>query len=362
MRIIQFASGDLWGGAEACVLELCSGLRHAGIEVAAVLLNPGELADRLHAAGVSTQVISEVRLDPIRIALQLRSSIAAFGPDIVHSHRMKEHVVATVSRALCLGHRPRLVKTIHGADEHSTAPPWSRRNVARMADQFADRFFDARVAVSEELAGRLQASSPQTRFTMIHNGIRHVDSAAPPQSASGHRIVGFAGRLVPIKRVDLVLDTAHRLMQRSGRDIRFEIAGDGPLRAALAAQAKALNLSGTVEFLGFVPDIWSALLRWDALILPSDHEGLPMTCLEALAAGVPIVARAVGGLGELVRGPRQGVLVPTADPEDLADAVLAVLHNAHVEHGKQSRLPAEFTSEAMCERYIGLYREILSKY
>lgn len=357
-RVLQIASGDLWGGAEACVLELCSGLRDAGIETSAVLMNPGVLASRLEQAAIPVQIINEADTSSPRIIQRLRSIMHAQRPDVVHTHRMKENILTAISHKLCAGPFPALVRTIHGADEHATSRMWSRRRLAQVAERLADRAFDARVAVSEELAGRLRAASPGKRFATIHNGIRPAPTGALRSSPNACRVIGFAGRLTPVKRVDLILDTAHHLMQQHEADIRFEIAGDGPLRDTLVARSESMGLTGMVHFLGFMPDIWSALRRWDVLILASDHEGLPMICLESLAAGVPIVARAVGGLEEVILGPRQGALVRSGNPEALAQAILAVLRSTREEHGGASRLPDQFSSKEMCRRYMRLYDQV----
>lgn len=357
-RILQVASGDLWGGAEACVHQLCVELRNANLEVCAVIMNPGELSKRLAAAGIRILVLDEGVQSPLALFWRLRDMLREFRPDVVHSHRRKENVLAAVASLAVTGSRPVLVTTIHGMNEHDRAPLWTRSGMARLVEKATDRLLDARVAVSRDLASRLKVQGRGAGVFTIHNGIAPGE-AAPMRSIPDCTFptVGFAGRLVPVKRVDLVLEVAQHL-KSAGNPVRFEILGDGPLRSALETAAIHKGVQDVVDFRGFREDVLEHLGSWDALVLTSDHEGLPMICLEALAAGVPVVARAVGGLTEIITDPKQGVLVDSEDPAALAAGVLSVIgRRARAEPGA-SLLPAGFSSQEMCRRYVSLYNQL----
>jgi glycosyltransferase involved in cell wall biosynthesis len=357
-RILQVASGDLWGGAEACVLQLCIELKEANLDVFAVIMNPGELSNRLAAAGIRILVLDEGVQSPLALFWRLRDMLREFRPDVVHCHRRKENVLAVMASLAVAGPRPVLVTTIHGMNEHGPAPPWTRSGMARLVEKATDRFFDARVAVSRDLAGRLKDQGGGAGVLTIHNGIAagKANPMRPPPNRT-HPVVGFAGRLVPVKRVDLVLRVAQQL-KSAGTPVRFEILGDGPLRSTLEAAADSRGLKDVVHFRGFRADVLEHLRNWDALVLTSDHEGMPMICLEALAAGVPIVARAVGGLGEIITDPEQGVLVDSEDPAALAAGVLSVIGRRAPAESGVSLLPAGFSSQEMCRRYVSLYNEL----
>jgi glycosyltransferase involved in cell wall biosynthesis len=356
-RILHVASGDLWGGAEACVFQLCVGLRNRGLQVRAVVMNPGELARRLQQADVPTAVLDEQRQSAIELYRFLRRTVREFRPSVVHSHRRKQNILAAAA-VMSVSFRPRLVKTIHGAPEHLPARRTLRSGIARLADRQLDRFFDARVAVSSELARLLQNPRGAPLWT-IHNGI-----AAAPESVrtdrkadAAPRVIGFAGRFVPVKRVDLLLRTAAEVKSRMTTPTRFELAGDGPLLADLRGLSAQLQIDDIVSFIGFQSDLWPTLARWDALMLTSDHEGLPMVCLEALAAGLPVIARRVGGLSEIVTTLEQGCLIDTAEPRALAEATLSYLDgNAHAQ--RRSLLPHSFSAEAMASSYADLYARL----
>jgi glycosyltransferase involved in cell wall biosynthesis len=354
MRVLQVASGDLWGGAEASFFELCRSLRDRGIEVRAVLLNPGELATRLGAAGIPTTVMHEGSQSSLRIFGGLRHIVATFRPHIVHSHRKKEHILACATVRTAPGARAALVKTIHGAPEpRPRALGWKAR-LSNAIERWSDRQFDARVAVSADLAAILQRDM-RGAVTMVHNGIRGPDvRTLPARTPRDTPVVGFAGRFVPIKRLDLLIATAAAMRGPT----RFEIVGDGPLRPELVRQARELGVQDRVTFVPFQADIWSMLAGWDAVVLTSDHEGLPMIFLEALASGVPVFARDVGGLREVVLGPEQGVLLDSADPAEIAARLGSFLAERSLDETRRSRLPATFTADSMCDGYLNVYERV----
>src|SRR5262249_56903348 len=109
-------------------------------------------------------------------------------------------------------------------------------------------------------------------------------------------------------------------------------AGQGPLEADVRAEHERLGLGGTVRLLGYREDATRLIAAADVYVLASDHEGLPVTVMEALALGVPVVATAVGGLPEVVRSGENGVLVPPGDPLALADAIARALEPEEREH------------------------------
>lgn len=359
LRVLQVASGDLWGGAEASVFELCRSLRERRIEVSAVILNHGELASRLAAAGIPSTVMDERSGSSLRILGELRRMVVTLRPDVVHSHRKKEHILACAAVATVPGSRPALVKTVHGAPEPRPHRPSPRARISASVERWCDRQFDVRIAVSEELAAMLRRAAEGPVLT-VHNGIRprEVTGTDPARTRSGVPVVGFAGRFVPIKRLDLLIKMAAAMRAAVSGRVRFEIVGDGPLREALLAQARDEGVSDIVTFVPFQQDIWRMLTGWDATILTSDHEGLPMICLEALACGVPVFARRVGGLRELVLGPEQGALVDSSDPAELAARLVEFLAGQGDVSSRRSRLPPSFTADSMCDGYLHVYEHV----
>jgi glycosyltransferase involved in cell wall biosynthesis len=226
----------------------------------------------------------------------------------------------------------------------------------------ARRWQRACVAVSTDLAELLKRQLTGIRIQVIHNGLDEQAYVAARQahlarpSTSGSRIA-FLGRLVPVKRVDLLLDVAATLSRREPGRWHVEIVGDGPLRDSLASSAAAQGLQGTVTFHGFRADAIDVLAGCDVLAFTSDHEGTPMAALEALAVGVPVVSRRVGGMPELLEGASPSMLVDSNRPEDLADALAAVCGRRGV---PAAELPGDYRITSCAAAYVRLYLELAS--
>jgi glycosyltransferase involved in cell wall biosynthesis len=211
------------------------------------------------------------------------------------------------------------------------------------------------VAVSDELGQRLRTERPGITVEVIHNGI-DLDALAALRDQHWARVLGhrpkrvaFLGRLVPDKRVDLFLEVARKCLDARGGELTFDLVGEGPLAAELRGLADRLGLQERVTFHGFRPDAVALLAEVDVLVFASDHEGTPMAALEALAIGVPVVARAVGGLPEMLSGVAGCRLVEGDEPAAFAAAVCAVLAA-----GEHPQLPERYN----IRRCAALYREL----
>lgn len=330
LTAMHVASGDLWGGAESVVLELAIAQVRLGHSVHAVLFNDGLLADRLRSAGIRTTVIPESSNGPLALLRGVRRACLDVRPDVVHSHRMKETVIGAVAaRSAAV---PVCLRTVHGDNEHALGWHQWRKGFARIAERIASAtLLDATVAVSAELGERLRRRRPAGRIEVIENGIdpdrvrrEAEDHATPARAPAGAIRVGLVGRLVPVKRVDLFLDACGELARLWGTTLEAVVVGDGPLRQDLERQAAQLRIVGTT-FSGFVDNPASWIRDFDLLAITSDHEGLPMCVLEAFALGVPVVARAVGGIPALLHDGRRGRLVDDGDATSFAAAMKSVL-------------------------------------
>jgi glycosyltransferase involved in cell wall biosynthesis len=362
LRILHIASGDLWAGAEAQVAALLSELaRSPEVELHAALLNPGELAERLQAAGIPVTVLDESRLSAFSILWGIRQLVRSFDPQVVHTHRTKENVLGGV--AAWLEGRRRSVRTVHGAPEHRP-PSWRiDKQVYRALDGYAARRWQqVSVAVSEDLGRLLRSAGSGAKVEVVHNGLdpalfAELRSRRVGRQPDRTRRVLLLGRLVPVKRADLFLRTARTLVSRAAVDWHFDVVGDGPLLAGTRSLARDLAIDDRVTFHGFRSDAVDLLAASDVLVFSSDHEGTPMAALEALAIGVPIVARAVGGLVEMLEGIPGCRLVPGDRPEALAAAIEQV-----VGPGETARpeLPQRYGIAACAQQYRELYSRLVA--
>jgi glycosyltransferase involved in cell wall biosynthesis len=370
LKIMHIASGDLWAGAEVQLYTLSKTLQYkASAIVSIVLLNHGRLEQELLAAGIEVIVLDESKLNGIRILHRLTGVIREQGPDIVHTHRLKENILGSLA-ALLAGNRP-TIRTVHGAPEHR--PPWWRvpKHILFTLDRIVARLLQKRIiSVSVELKKRLQGQFPPSKIRVIENGI-DLDTVQRqsrkewsfPDSGEKQFIVGFAGRLVPVKRVDLMLRAAAYLrINHPQIGICFLVYGDGPLRASLEKLNSELGTTDRVHFRGPSDDIAERIREMNALIVTSDHEGLPMVVLEAMALQVPVIAHAAGGLPELLDNGVCGILVHEHNPAGYANAILDLTSNpdkqtqlaaAGLERVRE-RYSAERNAEAYYKEYVDL--------
>ncbi|MCU1286859.1 MAG: hypothetical protein JWO13_3209 [Acidobacteriales bacterium] len=215
---------------------------------------------------------------------------------------------------------------------------------------------DAVIAVSKAVA----ASSSHINTKVVYSGVEVQNAASPATSGS---TIGFAGRLETIKGVTYLLQALH-LLRPEFPDLRLELAGSGQEEANLRREVAALGLSGSVEFLGWVQDLRPTLLRWTIFAQPSLDEGIPLSLLEGMSAGLPVVASNVGGIPEAVQDCVTGRLVSPADPAALAECIRGMLadSSATQKMGEAGRLRVQhyFSSPQMVESVARIYDELLA--
>jgi L-malate glycosyltransferase len=263
---------------------------------------------------------------------------------------------------------PFVVRTQHGGPEPFNGLPYLKQRVLRQVDRLVANYATDRViSVSAELQPRLSKYVNPRRIAVIPNGLdtKNVRSDLTPLQAkrrlnipASYPVLGYAGRLAPIKRLDIFLEAAQEVARRIP-DSKFVMAGDGSERVRLEEMARALGLQHRVLFLGHRDDIYDVLRALDLFVLCSDHEGLPMVLLEALHLGVAVVARRVGGIPEVVEDGVSGSLIHSADPRALADACVLLLedHNrrTRLTQGGQSRVAERFSAERTAAGVADLY-------
>lgn len=341
--------------------------RRPGFEVVAVLLNDGELALRLREAGVDVHILDEARLGPVALTRRLAGLLRTRDPQIIHTHRVKENLLGLAANLCSL--RAPVVRTVHGMTEHPVTWRNPLRKSVAQANLLAGRHLTrAVIAVSEDLARHLRLSEGYRNVVVIRNGIdaamvRRAQKAAPfvdPQDRTIH--VGLLGRLEPVKRVDIFLQLAALLdSAQPAASLRFHVLGDGSLRTALEARAAGLGLAGKVVFHGHQAEAMQWLACLDVLVLCSDHEGMPMVLLEAMAAGIPVVAHAVGGITSAMRDGVGGVLVDRQDAHAYAEAVSRVLEDWSPEKSAASlaRVETEYSAAGTAAATARLYEDCL---
>jgi glycosyltransferase involved in cell wall biosynthesis len=309
----------------------------------------------------------------VRALIGVIRLIRAYRPAIVHTHTAKAGFVGRLAAALGPKPRPLIVHTYHGHVLEGYFGP-VRSAVYRLLERRLARVSACLIGVSQATVDdlvRLRVA-PAERFRVVPIGLdlqRFLQPSAEAATAlrdqcragADEVLLGFVGRLVPIKRVDLVL-RAVAAVRREGVPIRLMIVGDGPERASLEQLARRLGIDDVACFLGYLPDTSAAAAAADIAILASDNEGTPVALIEASAAGRPAVATAVGGVPDVVIA-GAGVLVPAGDHAALAGAVVRLAGDAELraEMGARARehVVGMFSIERLLTDVERLYDELL---
>jgi glycosyltransferase involved in cell wall biosynthesis len=327
MRLLLVADSLNVGGAERHVVSLASALVRRGHSVTLACSVEGALASLAEQAGVLVQPLlrhlAKRRFSPTfvwKLARFLRQSQF----DLVHAHM---YASALASASALLGTAKPLVIT-----EHSQAS-W-RSRYARRCSQWSYQRATHIIAVSKEIRRRLieQDGVPHERVSVIMNTLppmpeRHIRTQPDlPATLENGPLVGVVARLQAEKGVEYFLEAAATILQYVPH-VHFLVIGDGPLLRELQAYAGLLGVQERVHFLGFRMDAQALIGLLDVLVVPSLSEGTPLVTLEAMAAGVPVVASAVGGIPEQIRHHCEGLLVPSGDAAALADTVLHLLQD-----------------------------------
>ena len=301
--VVHVRSAQGLYGAERSLLALAAATEPPLEPRVVSLVRPGR-EDVLGAAA------ARLGIPAARVEVRGRLSPSALGPlvrlargGLLHAHDYKALALALAAGALA---RVPVVATFHGDTAHM-----KKVVLYEHLARWAARFTSAVAATSGPLADRIRAAAPRTPVHVISNGIPLGPLPTPAERAAAREalrlradvpVVAFVGRLSVEKAPEVLLRAVR------GTATRILVAGEGPLREALAAEADP----DQVRFLGFLSDVRPVLAAADVLVLPSRTEGLPMAVLEAMAAGLPVVASAVGSLPEVL-GDGAGLLVPPGD-------------------------------------------------
>ena len=364
LTVCHVFSGDLWAGAEVVIFNLLSCLNEdPRLRILALSLNEGELTDRLRGAGIATHVIPEARHGLIGILGRAARTLRGADVTILHSHRYKENVLARLL-APRLGIRE-LVTTIHGMPEAPTTSSGQalRARVRAGVDYFVlRRFFSSVVAVSAEMKRALVSGYGfrEDQVEVIRNGGRFPRRTSTPRASGVPLHIGTVARMVQVKGLDLFLEAA-ALLRRQAPGVRFSILGDGPLREPLLRRAEALGIADCTEFLAPRPDAFAYYESLDVYVNTSLHEGLPLSIVEAMACGRPIVSAAVGGIPEVVTHGEHGFLVEGREASRFADACLALIRDEPLRVAMGERAAATAHSRLSAPTMADAYRRLYER-
>lgn len=352
------------GGAERLVLDLLENSDTENFDVAAVSLyaETGTLFEReIRNKNLKVYYLDKHRGADFSMVYKLKRIFRMFRPDIIHTHLYVLRYVLLPAR---LEQVPVMVHTLHNlADKEVDA-------FGKVVGHVAFNLLGVvPVSISNEVVKSFHMVYGKKVYTpVIYNGVDTKVFAEASvlcrREEQGNVNLLHIGRFAPQKNHRLLIQ-AFSFALRKYPNLRLQLVGDGELRTMIENLAVELGIDGKVEFLGLRSDIPELLAQADIFVLSSDWEGMPLSVLEAMASGKPVIATAVGGVPELVENGITGVLVPPSDPDALANAVV----NLAKDPEKRASLGAMAQKVAMerfdisrtTHEYEELYRKLLGK-
>jgi glycosyltransferase involved in cell wall biosynthesis len=350
------------GGQERVALDLAIGQKARGHQVSVISLAPppdGAMADEFREHGIAVdRVVKKGGIDATLVP-RLARVLRGYAADVVHTHNPLPLIYGAPAARLSSA---AAIHTKHGVNPGSRGHRLLRRAAAQLTHAF--------VAVSDttEQQARAQNDAPASRVHMIANGIRldryHPDPAARAATRAelglgSAWVVGTVGRLDEYKNQALLVRAMAPLLSDS---VRLVIVGDGPTRGAVEAEVAKLPApkSKWVTLTGRRMDVPALMPAFDVFALSSKTEGLPLVVPEAMAAGLPIITTAVGGLPSVVDEGETGMLVPVEEqPLRSALQTLAEDHALARRLGAKARdvALARYSADRMVDAYLELYRQ-----
>lgn len=318
------------------------------------LSGPGPLLDAMRSGGAETESLAGS--SPASVpgdAIRLRGILRRWHPDVVHAHEVLPALVG----GLASGRRAIFQRHHLAGSARLRAASWLATRVTR-----------ATIAVSDAVATRARDDDHRQpdRIAVARNGIatlppaaaREVEQLRASLGLGDGVVLAVVARLRPEKGVANLLAALPRLADLVDRSVHLVVVGDGPDRARLAGLVPTRR-PGEVHFVGAQDEVsrWYGLA--DVVVIPSEHEAMPLTAIEAMAAGRPVVASDVGGLPEVVSDGRTGVLVPPGSPDDLAAALAALASDPDrrqaLGRAGLDRFTSSFTAAAMVAAWEDAY-------
>ena len=385
IKVLRVIARLNMGGPALHVTYLADGLRDRGYDTMLVAgsLARGEdsmefVADEL---GVNVERLPGLRRDisPVRdlvAVVRLAQLIRRERPTILHTHTAKAGAVGRIAALLAGDARPPIVvHTYHGHVLRGYFGP-VRTLGFRLLERWLARVTTALIAVSPEVRDDLVrlGVAPREKFTVVRLGIELEQRIADRDGRDETRrvlgigperfTVGWIGRMTGVKRTSDVLLAFKRLRER-GVDACLCMVGDGPEREQVERRAHELGIMRDTLFLGYQEDVAPFYAAFDALVLPSANEGTPVSVIEALAGGRPVVATRVGGVPDVVRDGVDGFLVEPGDIDALAERLSRLAADpalaGRMGEAGRARVLERYSVERLVGDVDALYKKLLAE-
>jgi glycosyltransferase involved in cell wall biosynthesis len=379
IRIVRIIARLNVGGPAihvALLTEKLSALGYVSTLVCGTInADEGDMIYYAESHGVQPLILPELgrTLNPLRDVItiwKLYRLLRRLKPDVVHTHTAKAGFVGRI--AAWLAGVPVIVHTFHGHVFQGYFSPRTTQifiTLERLTARISDTVITLTEGLRRELADEYRIT-PSAHITVLPLGLDLAPFAAVQRKNGAFRrahnipanapLIGIVGRLVPVKNHALFLQAAAQIY-RQIPVARFVIVGDGELRAEIEAQAQALGLTDALTFTGWVRDLVPIYADLDALVISSLNEGTPVSVIEALTVGCPVVTTAVGGLPDLLDQGALGTLVPSGDANALAAGVIKVLRQPPDGTPASTLMLDRYGIDRLVQDLNSLYRGLLAK-
>ena len=348
------------GGLENGVVNIVNRLNPARFRSSVCCLkHAGEFAPRLAGNEVAIHQMGWLGGNDLLLPLKLARLFRRTKTDIVHTRNAEAFFYGFLGARIAGLPRIRIIHSEHGRTFNDRP---LRFTVQRLFSRYTDRIFSVTEQLKQDLVRHI--SIPADRIEVLYNGVdlgrfkpvSRMEIRARLGFQTDDRVVGSVGRLVAVKNYPLLLQAIGSL---GLSHVKLALVGEGPERGALEKMVAMLGLQKQVLFLGHCDNVAELLAAFEVFVLPSFSEGMSNTLLEAMGAGIAVVASDVGGNPEIVRDGIDGLLFPSRDETALASRLLSLLRDdvlrIQLAHAGRERVLRDFTMDAMISRYENLY-------
>ena len=362
MRVLWLIDSLTLGGAERLSLTFADAARgQLELTVCALKTIGGNpLEGPLRERGAEVINLEARNLRDLGALRRLRALVDERGIDVIHAHLTYASIWG--ARVAARTGVP-LVATLHTLPVRGRS--WSRDGIrqslmAWLLRRNARRVIAVSNAQAEAWIG--MRLLPRSKIAVVPNGVAVPPSLERRDLDLSEVVIGTAAVLREGKGIDVLLRAFRRILEAEPQTA-LAIAGDGPLASRLRAQAETLGVAGSVRWLGYREDVPALLASFDLFVHPTLFDALPTSVLEAMAAGLPVVASATGGIPEIITDGRDGLLVPPGDDAALAKAVIRLLlHRSllrEIGAAGRARVAAGFSEGRWAAALVAIYREAM---
>jgi len=371
IRVLYLIGGGEFGGAEQHLLGLMDNLDTHEFHPQVATFYEEEFSARVRKLGIPTTVVTGSSKSAVGGMQPVRDLIRDWRPHIIHTHGVRANLIGRIANRN-EGNPCQSLTTVHSNMALDYPVAWKRMLFGAFENltwPYVDHFILVSQAMKQDF---LQMGLPEDKLTVIHNAIELPEAPKPHVPETDLRellgvgedvtIIGTVARLHTVKGHTYLLKAIQRVVQEH-KNVVFPWIGDGDLHDELLAEARELGVDSYVRFLGFRKDVPDLLPQLDLFVLPSLSEGLSVAILEALAAKLPVITTAVGGSPEVITNDEDGILIPSANPVALADAMCLLIKDKQrrlqIAQAGQDMVYRRFTLKRLVRETTAVYKKML---